>query len=254
MNTVVSSEVLILGPVVAGSRAQSGPPKFPAPSRPHLMPTESAFAADIMRPPFWHSAGLAVTAELLLIGLGVWVMTGQMPRTATPSPVTSVKLITHHRIPPRPVVEPPPPVDPAETLAPAPVLPRLMPLTPVTGGLAVPRALLLPHPPVSRSAPAQTVVNPLALYAAILREQIRAALVIPSIARQMGLRGKTLVEFRLQPDGRMLWARVVHSSGFSILDHAALAAVRGADFPPFEPRMSRADTTFVLWVHLNVSA
>lgn len=254
MNTVASSEVLILSPAAAGTRAQSVPPEPPASSRPYVMPAESAFSADVMRPPFWHSAGLAVTAELLLVGLGIWMMTRPMPRTATPSPVTSVKLVTHHRIPPRPVVEPPPPVDPTETLAPAPVLPRLMPLTPVAGGLAVPRALFLPHPPVSRSAPAQTVVNPLALYAAILREQIRAALVIPSIARQMGLRGKTLVEFRLQPDGRMLWARVVHSSGFGILDHAALTAVRGADFPPFEPRMTRTDTTFVLWVHLNVSA
>jgi protein TonB len=128
-----------------------------------------------------------------------------------------------------------------------------MPLTPVAGGLPVPRALFLPHPPASTPTAAQGAVNPLALYTAILREQVRAALVVPAMAREMGLRGRTLVEFRLRPDGEMLWARVVRSSGSSILDHAALKAVHGADFPPFEPRMTRVDTTFALWVHLNVS-
>ncbi len=248
MNAVV--EVLDLGPE---SLKRPGHPESSVPARPRLAPAETAFAMDGLRPPFWRSAGMAIAVELLLMaGLGLWVMTGQLSQTTAPPPVTSVKLVAPPRTPPKPVVQPPPPVHPTSDLT--PVLPHLVPLTPVAGGLPVPRALFLPHPSASHPPAAQGAINPLALYTAILRQQVRAALVVPSIAREMGLRGRTLVEFRLRPDGQMLWARVVRSSGSGILDHAALKAVRGADFPPFEPRMTRVNTTFALWVHLNVSA
>ncbi len=250
MNAVL--EVLDLGPE---SLKRPGHPESSVPVRPRLTPAEVAFAADRLEPPFWRSAGMAIAAELLLMaGLGLWVMTGHLSHTTAPAPVTSVKLVAPPRTPPKPVVKPPRPIHPTPDLAPAPILPRLMPLTPVAGGLPVPRALFLPHPPASHPLAAQGTINPLALYTAILREQVRAALVVPGIAREMGLRGRTLVEFRLRPDGQMLWARVVRSSGSSVLDHAALRAVRSADFPPFEPRMTRVNTTFALWVHLNVSA
>jgi TonB family protein len=68
----------------------------------------------------------------------------------------------------------------------------------------------------------------------------------------MGLSGKALVVFRLRPNGQILWTRIAQSSGSSILDQAALRALRQADLPPFLSKMARVDTTFELWVHLNM--
>ena len=54
----------------------------------------------------------------------------------------------------------------------------------------------------------------------------------PERARKRGESGVTLVAATIGADGRCLSAEVERSSGYSELDAAALAAVRGARFSP----------------------
>jgi len=54
----------------------------------------------------------------------------------------------------------------------------------------------------------------------------------PMIARERGLEGVVLLSVLVRPDGRVEDARVATSSGTSVLDDAALAAVRTWVFAP----------------------
>jgi len=119
------------------------------------------------------------------------------------------------------------------------------PVTAVT--LAVP---LKPPRPLVRTSKLP-IPNPSGL---ALAPVLPVLVPLPPIARRMGLSGRdeALVEFRLKPDGQLLWARIARSSGSGTVDRAALQAFRQTDFPPFIPRMVRVDTTFALWVHLNM--
>jgi len=54
----------------------------------------------------------------------------------------------------------------------------------------------------------------------------------PTVARERGLEGVVLLSVLVRPDGRVEEARVASSSGTSVLDDAALAAVRTWVFAP----------------------
>jgi protein TonB len=67
---------------------------------------------------------------------------------------------------------------------------------------------------------------------AAVRDGVDAAKRYPRLARQAGQQGRALLKFRLQRSGEVTGLRVIDSSGFAILDDAALAAVeRAAPFP-----------------------
>lgn len=59
----------------------------------------------------------------------------------------------------------------------------------------------------------------------LLGKGLAAHLVYPRIAADFNLKGITLVGFTLYPDGRVMDAQVVKSSGAQVLDNAALAGV-----------------------------
>lgn len=48
----------------------------------------------------------------------------------------------------------------------------------------------------------------------------------PAIARQRGWEGRVVVGFRIERDGRLQERRVAHTSGFAVLDRAALDSLR----------------------------
>ncbi len=58
-----------------------------------------------------------------------------------------------------------------------------------------------------------------------LRQSLAAHFVYPLLARQRNWQGEVLLAFRLERDGRISEVRVAHSSGYSLLDHAALSAL-----------------------------
>jgi protein TonB len=88
-----------------------------------------------------------------------------------------------------------------------------------------------PPPPAERSD-----AKPSALFQARLRDAVQAAVRYPSAARIMKLRGHVRLGFGYQ-DGVISNPHVVQSSGQSVLDEAALAALNSAAFPAPPPEL-----------------
>lgn len=66
-----------------------------------------------------------------------------------------------------------------------------------------------------------------------LKEKIQAAWKYPSEAQQRRLNGELYIKFTINKDGRLASAELVHTSGYKVLDDAALRALREAD--PYWP-------------------
>jgi TonB family protein len=213
------------------------------------------FTGDPLRVPRWRSFGLAAMVEILIaLGLVAWFLSARvLPRVGQANKTVRMTVTA----PPHPPAPPRPRFTNVTAPATAPIAPVLEPLSPITNGIPVPRALTMPAapapaaPPASSGRPGPARVNPYALYSDLLRRNVRRVLTVPSVARELGLHGRTLVEFRLTPAGHLLWARVARTSGMRVLDRAALRAVERARFPRFLARMRQANTTFELSVHLH---
>lgn len=59
-------------------------------------------------------------------------------------------------------------------------------------------------------------------------EAVRRQVVYPSLARRRGMQGRTTVKFVVERSGEANEVRIVESSGFAILDNAALEAIARA--------------------------
>ncbi|WP_321817712.1 MULTISPECIES: TonB family protein [unclassified Paraburkholderia] len=148
-----------------------------------------------------------------------------------PKPVEPVHRVVH--------ATPPPEKTPAAAPAPAPApAPTAAEPAPVTHA---------PVQPATAAAPAGPGPN----FAGKLRAAIQAALHYPESARMSGVAGRTRVAFTYR-DGVVSEARVVVSSGVALLDRAALAAVRDADYPKSEPAFAGKALTEQLWVNFNL--
>lgn len=176
------------------------------------------------------------------------------PRPAPPAPKPE---------PPHPVVQPRPkvvqPVRRVEHVAPravpvpVPVSPQAAPQpTPAPAPTPAPVAAppVAAQPPAPMAPPASSHVSP--TFESELREAIEAALHYPESARMSGISGRTRVEFQYR-DGVVSAARVVVSSGVGMLDRAALAAVRDANYPKPEAGFAGKTLTEQLWVNFNLS-
>ena len=68
---------------------------------------------------------------------------------------------------------------------------------------------------------------------AMVRERIARTLAYPPRARKLGWQGTVALTFVLRADGRIRELRMARSSGYPVLDEAALSAVeRAVPFPP----------------------
>jgi protein TonB len=91
-------------------------------------------------------------------------------------------------------------------------------------------------------------------YYAAVRRRVDAAKQYPQIAQQRRIQGRVLVSFGLTLDGQLIGEpQLVKSSGYGLLDRAALRAVRrGAPYPEFPgkaedlPKLLRIEVTFIL--------
>lgn len=146
------------------------------------------------------------------------------------------------RLPPPPKPPPPPPPRPVPRPRPRPVLHRVVPQ---------------PQPapqPVAPPAPSPAAVASMVMrYAAMLNATVQSHLAVPEMVRVMHLSGTTTVAIRVAPDGQLLSVSVLHSSGFGVIDRAAVAAVRGTSMPPFPSGMPHHPITFDLKVRLRGS-
>ncbi len=80
-----------------------------------------------------------------------------------------------------------------------------------------------------------------------IQKKIARNKVYPSFARKLGHQGKTQVSFELGKDGTLLALAISKSSGFEILDEAALDAVRNAGpYPSLPKELNKESLTFQL--------
>jgi protein TonB len=91
-------------------------------------------------------------------------------------------------------------------------------------------------------------------YFAAVRMRVDEAKQYPHIAQQRRIQGRVLVAFSLTPGGQLSGEpQLVQSSGFGVLDRAALKAVRrGAPYPEFPgkveelPEIMRVEVAFIM--------
>lgn len=69
----------------------------------------------------------------------------------------------------------------------------------------------------------------------VIRDKIERAKVYPRMARHQGLEGKTTLRFKINSQGQVEKVEIVESSGSSLLDSAAISAVRQAAPFPYVP-------------------
>ncbi|MEP9373446.1 TonB family protein [Mesorhizobium sp. KR1-2] len=89
-------------------------------------------------------------------------------------------------------------------------------------------------------------------YSGKIVAKLRQALRYPAQARRQGVHGETLVSFVVAADGRVSSIRMVGSSGSTVLDKAALDAVRrAAPFPPIPEAAGRSSWNFTVPLAFN---
>ena len=204
---------------------------------------------------FLRAMLLALALEgLVFVSLVAWV--NSEPKTVglrrKPMAVHFVTLPKPPR--PHPIVRPrplpkPQPVPPK----PRPIVHhRPVPLPTPVKKVPPPRPKAVPRPPAPPPPPSRAVVaQAVDRYAVMLRTRIQQGLVVPPRVAALHLSGKAVVVFELTPAGRLLWVRIMRSSGIGAIDRAALAAVRDRSYPPFTKSMPRRATVFRVRVGLN---
>ena len=140
----------------------------------------------------------------------------------------------------------------APPLAPLPRVPQQKPLpavaptsTPVAATApapaAAPAAMSLPDLPVS--AAAKAIPEPLEVprsnagaegrFAQDVRAKIEQKKIFPETARELGMSGAVEVAYVLDRSGKLLKTEIAVSSGYPLLDQAAVRAVRAASYAAF---------------------
>lgn len=125
-------------------------------------------------------------------------------------------------------IEPPRVVTPVEA---APAMTKDQPVVPVAPIT----------PPKEITAPAhvepqpQRVSNGVAegAFAQDVRSRIERKKIYPDTARDLGMSGEVEILYELDRSGNLLKAEIVSSSGFKLLDQAALRAVKSASYQSF---------------------
>lgn len=190
------------------------------------------------------AGSVVVLLALLLTGLrGMLVM-----RADVPQPVAvQVRLVTLPKDEPKPVVQPP---------RPQPTPPR-QPVTPHPHPQPQPQVQSVPVRAPAPSAAVAVVVAPVATpgpaappvaavaqaapapgedfageagFARAVRARIEEQKMYPAAARQRDMQGVVELRYVIDRKGQLLDAEVVTSSGYELLDRAALRAVRSASF------------------------
>ncbi len=84
-----------------------------------------------------------------------------------------------------------------------------------------------------------------------IHDAVQAAVRYPAAARMMGLAGHARIAFAWRDGAVVGPARIMQSAGASILDDAALAAVRDAHYPPAPPGVQHALLSLLIWVEFH---
>jgi protein TonB len=201
--------------------------------------------AGLPRSRRWPALLLAGVIEAA-IAWGAWHLLH--PAAVPPPPKIVMLTLRTLPAPEQPKPEPPKPVKP-QLRKPdiTPTLPKVaLPMVPpVIVPVAAPRAsapaAITAEPPAPPPPPVSVARTPdaevLNQFQAQARAAVQAALRYPGVARARRLVGQSRIAFTYR-DSQASAAHVVGSSGFDILDQAALAALRDAALPPPPPELA----------------
>lgn len=148
---------------------------------------------------------LSLLLHAILLGVGGWLLE-RHPRSSEDLPPLEVSLT-------------PPEAPPPALLAPEPTVPEAMP---ETGTVSVP----LEHrpAPAPQPVPAPVAAGAVAAITQAASRQIAQYLFYPPEAIAQGLQGQALVRLYLDEKGDAIAARLERSSGYPLLDDAAVRA------------------------------
>ncbi len=106
---------------------------------------------------------------------------------------------------------------------------------------------------VKNAIPKSLYNSLLARYAALVREIIEKHKFYPEIAREEGVEGKVLLEFKVLNNGKLAFVKVLKSSSYDILDSAAVYSVKKASpLPPIPKKLGKKALTLRLWIKFEL--
>ena len=206
----------------------------------------------------------AMVVELLVLLAGAYIANRPQP-VLQPPPVTLIHVVvTPKPVPPPPKPVPPPskPVPPPPRPMPPPPRPvprpspKVQPRPPVRHTISRPKPIaqqVQPPPSPPRPAPIPEAVqeNAMEAYASIVHDAVQADLQVPEMVAMMHLSGTTKIALNIAPNGNLLSATVIESSGVAMIDNAALATVRASRFPSFSGKMPNHPITIEISVRMK---
>lgn len=187
----------------------------------------------------------------LLLGVALaWAISHLAVEHEAPSPDTPMVVSLAEPPPEAPALqaaaEPPRPVQPPPKAQPAPAEPQPqrapLPVEATAAPLASPSSVVMPEAPASPAVKAmpkaeEVVVPPIqrnpgaeGRFAQNVRAEIERKKIFPDSARDLGMSGAVEVVYVLDRMGTLLRSEIAATSGFPLLDQAALRAVRAARF------------------------
>jgi protein TonB len=198
---------------------------------------------------FWIFVSISVIAHAAFLVQTQWKKV-DVSLEASPR-VMTVQMIEVRPAPPEPVVVPPPIVE------------KIVELEPVLTKLPEPE--VMPSPPAPVAAPPKPKLVPQKVQPAVPPRPTAPALVearpaadanrpptYPEMARRNGWQGLCMVRVAVDATGRPGAVSVARSSGYGILDQAALAAVRKWKFTPRLVRGAAAASTVEVPVNFSL--
>ena len=180
-----------------------------------------------------------------------------MPVVIPPPPPVASKIVVPakppvvHPVPkPMPVVIPPPPPLPEVVSKPG-RHPRVSPVPPPRTApvSSVPKPVAPPAPAIAPKPVAP--VSGIPVYGSRVYSIIQANQNVPPVLAQLGLSGTAVIGITVAPDGHVVAARVVKSSGVPLVDQTALEHARDAALPPFNDEMPQQPSTFLIPIEIS---
>jgi len=143
--------------------------------------------------------------------------------------------------PPKPIRQPAQPMPAQQRVAAEPLPPQIVsPVQATPSSLPQANPVIVPEAPASPAVKALPKVEELPVvqrnaaaegrFAQDVRSQIERKKIYPDSARELGMSGAVEVVYVLDRMGKLVRAEVASTSGYPMLDQAALRAVRSASF------------------------
>lgn len=213
----------------------------------------------------------ATAVALLLVAVIVlglmWIYDVLMPKP----PLQAIQ-VTQAQLTQLPAPTPPPP---PKVIPPQKPLPAVIPKPPPVASRIVvatqppPRHIFrpVPHPVVSHQPPPpMPVTNPtpppaapvapisgIPIYGSQMHDILQANQNVPPALAQLGASGTAVMQITVAPDGHVLSARILTSSGNPLIDQTALDHALHASFGAFNAQMPDAPHTFIVPVEIDAS-